>query len=51
MSLVEYRCPDCKRLLFKSDCPGGRVQVPCPRCGTVKMVRVIPPIRLVTARA
>lgn len=51
MTLVEYRCT-CGKLLFKSDAPAGRVQVPCPRCGTVKMVVVRPPpVRLTAVRA
>lgn len=51
MSLVEYRCT-CGKLLFKSDASGGRVQVPCPRCGTVKLVKVCPPpVRLAVVRA
>lgn len=42
MTLVEYRCLKCGRLLFKSDAATGRVQIPCPRCETVQMIALKP---------
>jgi phage FluMu protein Com len=52
VSLTEYRCPTCQKLLFKSDAPTGVVQTPCPRCRSVKMVQVRPPpVRLTAVRA
>lgn len=52
MSLTEYRCPSCGKLLFKSDAPTGVVQTPCPRCRAVKLVKVqSPPVRLTAVGA
>lgn len=52
MSLVEYKCPSCGKLLFKSDAPTGQVQLPCPRCRAVRLVSVRPPpVRLTAVRA
>jgi len=45
--VIEYRCPACGRLLFKSDSTQGKVQLPCPRCGAIRLLQVGP--RVVSA--
>lgn len=35
----EYRCPKCKRLMFKGELI-GRVEVKCPKCSKVSMFEV-----------
>ena len=30
--MKDYRCPECGRLLFKSDAAAGTIQTVCPRC-------------------
>jgi phage FluMu protein Com len=48
----DFHCPQCNRLLFKSDADQGRVQVPCPRCKTMRMVDLARrPPRLAVVRA
>lgn len=32
----EYRCPECGRLLFKSDAPSGTVQTVCKPCKAIR---------------
>lgn len=39
---TEYHCPECGRLLFKSDASAGVVQTPCPKCRAIRTV----PVRL-----
>lgn len=36
MTLVEFRCPGCDKLIFKvSDLAGVEVEAQCPRCKTL----------------
>jgi DNA-directed RNA polymerase subunit RPC12/RpoP len=49
--VIGYRCPKCGKLLFKSDAPQGAVQVPCPRCGAIRLVKVGPQPVKATLRA
>jgi phage FluMu protein Com len=47
----DYRCPQCGRLLFKSDAPAGSVQIACEVCRKVRTLPVaIKPTNVQTTR-
>ena len=38
--MKEYRCPECGRLLFKTDAAAGNVQTLCRECKAIRTVAV-----------
>lgn len=50
MTVQPYRCPDCGKLLFKSDAEAGRVETFCRTCKTLVKLEVRPNAARLTRR-
>jgi len=37
-ALLEYRCPECHKLLFKGALVGGAVEIKCGRCNALRTI-------------
>jgi DNA-directed RNA polymerase subunit RPC12/RpoP len=38
--MKDYRCPECGRLLFKSDTSSGTIQTYCKTCGALRIIHL-----------
>ena len=37
-ALHEYRCPECRKLLFKGLLVGGAIEIKCARCAVLRTI-------------
>lgn len=45
MTLIEWRCEGCGRLLMETNAVPGMVnKMKCPKCGALNVLRVAPPV-------
>lgn len=51
MTLREFRCPKCGKLLVRSDAQSGRIEAFCRPCGARRLFELDAPVPLRVLRA